>query len=74
MIHPTYVAVASISAVGTGVLVGIVVRAVIGAAKRLAKRTKTKRDDHVVQTIDEFLTEHPEALPVVLNLIDNWRK
>jgi hypothetical protein len=74
MIHPTYVAVASISAVGTGVIVGIVARAVISAAKKLAKRTKTKRDDHIVQTIDEFLTEHPEALPVVLNLIDSWRK
>jgi len=71
---PTEVAVAAFEIGASYWLVGVALRLAVAAAKKLAKRTRTKKDDHVVQTIDEFLIEHPEALPAVMNLIDTWRK
>lgn len=68
------VAVASVSAVGAGVIAGIVARAAIAGLKWLAKKTKTKKDDHFIAELEEFLIEHPEAIPFVERIIREWGK
>lgn len=56
--------------VGLGYLVA---RAALDGAKWLARRTRTKRDDVAVARLDRWLTEHPEAIPMIQELI-NVRK
>jgi hypothetical protein len=72
--HVVPVAVASISAVGAGVIAGVIARAAIAGLKWLAKKTKTKKDDHFIAEMEEFLIEHPEAIPMIERIIRDWGK
>ena len=72
--HVVPVAIAGVSAVGAGVIVGIVVRALMALARRLARKTKTTADDRAVEFVARYLEEHPEALPIVIQLIDDLRR
>lgn len=67
--EPTYVATASASLIGGYFLAGWGIKAVVAAAKWLAKKTKTKKDDHAIALIEQAIDEHPELVPEMLEAI-----
>lgn len=67
------VAMASLSLVAGWFGVGMAIRLLMRAAKAIARRTRTKRDDRAVEEVEAFLRKHPEAIGAVEELLRRLR-
>lgn len=63
-------AVAGVSLAAGFALGGIVVRGVIKAARWVAGKTKTKKDDRAIEKVDRFVSDHPELVGELIDWIE----
>lgn len=71
MVEP--VAAASAGLLGGFAVAGFLARAALAAARAIARRTSTKRDDKALDELERYLRAHPEAIELVLDLVRRLR-
>jgi hypothetical protein len=67
--QPETVVIASASLTAGYLVGGIALRFALYALRRLVRRTPTKVDDRILDALEDYLTEHPEKVGEVMDLL-----